>query len=208
MKTLTIGLLMALLVGTAAAQGSTATAQVSTHKDAPDLVVIKTSWRKVERFTPTLNEASGSNPEYAGRMAVNTARINEFNSARQTGADVPPPKLLSVPSTPSLQPAARSWSGYRYEFTVKNTGAKLIRQVVFEHSSIDPRTQKKLGRRQYKSNVKIRPGLTAKLVVHSSRHPIVTIDVTQTGQQDQSQGQVVIQRIKYADGSVWERAAQ
>ncbi|HKO35206.1 MAG TPA: hypothetical protein VJV21_01925 [Pyrinomonadaceae bacterium] len=206
MKTLKIGLLMTLLVGTAAAQGSTA--QVSTNKDAPDLVVIKTSWRKVERFTPTVNEASGGNPEYAARMAVNTARINEFNSARQSGADVPPPKLLSVPSTPSLRPAVHSWSGYRYEFTVKNTGAKLIRQVVFEHSFIDPRTQKKLGRRQYKSNVKIRPSLTAKLVVYSSRRPIGTIDVTQTGQQDQSQEQVVIQRIKYADGSVWERAAQ
>ena len=208
MKTLKIGLLMILLSGIAATQTSTASAQVSASKAAPDLIVIKTSWRKVERFNPTLHEASVSNPEYAARMAVNTARINEFNSARQSGAEVPPPKLLSVPSTPTLSPGVRPWSGYKYEFTVKNIGAKLIRHVVFEHSFIDPRTQKQVGRREYKSKVKVRPGLTAKLVVYSSRRPMGTIDATQTGQQDQSHEQVVIQRIKYADGSVWERAAQ
>lgn len=208
MKTLTIGLLMILLSGIAATQASTAAAQVSASKDAPDLIVIKTSWRRVEPINPGLNGASVYNPENAARMAVNTARINEFNSARERGADVPPPKLLSVPSTPDLPPAVRPWSGYRYEFTVKNTGAKLIRQVVFEHSFLDPRTQKKVGLRQYKSKVKIRPGLTAKLVVYSSRRPIGTIDATQTGQPDQSKEEVVIQRIKYADGSVWERAAQ
>ena len=52
MKTLKIGLLMILLSGIAAIQASTAAAQGSASKDAPDLIVIKTSWRKVEPINP------------------------------------------------------------------------------------------------------------------------------------------------------------
>ena len=205
MTTLRIGLLLILLAGSAAAQVSTTTSH------APDLTVLKTSWRRVEPSRFLLTEApSSTSVDNRARMAVNAARTNEANSRRQMGESVPPPRLLSIPSTSDFQPPpVRPWSGFLYEFTVKNTGAKVIRQVVLEYSFTDPSTQKTVGRRQFKSKVKIRPGVTAKLVVRSSRRPLGTIDATRGGetQLDPSREQVVIQKIKYADGSVWERSA-
>ena len=203
MTTLRIGLLLLLLTGSAAAQVSTTTSAT------PDLTVLKTSWRRVAPDNPILNRSpSSGSVDTAARMAVNASRTNEAESRRLVAESVPAPKLLSVPSNSDFGPLpVRPWSGYVYEFTVKNIGAKVIRQVVLEYSFTDPSTQKTVGRRRYNSKVKIRPGVTAKLVVRSSQRPIGTVDATAAGlnQLDQSREQVVIQKIKYADGSVWER---
>jgi hypothetical protein len=205
MKALKLAVLMILLTGAAAAQG------LPTTSDAPDVTVLKISWRWVAPRNPQLNEARiFANPDAAARMAVNTARINEANSTREQGIATPPPKLLGYPASPDPIPVVRPWSGFVYEITVQNNGAKTIRQLRFDYFFTDPRTQVTVGRRQYKSNVKIRPGMTAKLVVRTISRPMGTIDARQAGanRADQSPDQVEIQRIKYADGSVWQRRAK
>lgn len=197
MKILKLAVLMILLAGTAAAQGSSTA-------DAPGVSVLKISWRWVAPGNPRLNDTrTFASPDSAARRAVNTARINENKSARARGIDTPPPVLLEYPASPDPIPAVRPWSGFVYEITVQNNGAKTIRQIVFAYSFTDPRTHVTVGRRQFKSKVKIRPGMTANLVVRSSR-PMGTVDATQAGanRPDQSPDQVVIERIKYADGSV------
>ena len=118
MKTLKLAVLMILLTGTAAAQGS------PTTSDAPDVTVLKISWRWVAPVNPRLNDALIINPEAAARNAVNTSRINEFNSLRERGIDAPPPKLVGYPASPDPMPVVRPWSGFVYEITVKNNGAK------------------------------------------------------------------------------------
>jgi hypothetical protein len=203
MRALRLAILLTLLTGTAAGQGP------STNSTAPDVAVLKVSWRRVEPINPKLNDTRViANVDSGARTAVNTARTNEANSIRQSGGNPPPPALLAYPATPDQPPVMRPWSGFIYEFTVRNTGTKTIRQVVFDYSFTDPRTQQTVGRRQYKSKVKIHPGLTGKLVVRTSSPPRGTIDARQgANQPDQTPDQVVIQKIKYADGSVWQRNA-
>lgn len=200
MKTLKLALLIILLAGSAAAQVP------SSASGAPDVTVLKVSWRRVSRSNPRLDEVPPRNPERTLRMAVNTARINAANSARSQGIDRLP-VLLDVPSIPYSPPTVRPWAGFIYEFTIKNTGSKIIRKLVWEYSFTDPVTQRTVGRRQFKSSVKILPGMTAKLVARSSLPPVGTINAARAGQNspDQSPEQMVIQRIKYADGSVWQR---
>jgi hypothetical protein len=195
MKALSLIFLVCLLTGSAAAQGSI------NKPDAPDVAVIKISWRRVDH-NPKLDQATfDGNPERGLRTIVNKARTN---------AD-PSQPLLPVPPLETPPPTIRPWSGWLYVFTVRNTGAKIIRQLVFEYAFTDPSTQRTVGRRQYKSKVKIRPGMTANLVVRSSLPPIGTIDAKQSDQNSQDQSpekQVVIQKIKYADGSVWQRGSK
>jgi hypothetical protein len=195
---------MILLAGVAAAQAPSS-AQIPS-----DVTVIKINWRRVEPSNPFLHASQGTDdPVAALKRVVNTSRINEANSARDSG-NPSPPKLLSVPSGPdTTPPTVRAWSGFVYEFTVKNTGEKIIRHIAFEYSFTDPRTQQTVGRREYKSKVKIRPGMTAKIVVRSSSRPLGTVSVAQAGRDphELSPEQMVIQRIKYDDGSVWERSS-
>ncbi len=202
MKTLNLLIMMVLLTGSATAQDSTSTS------GAPDVSVIKIDWRRVDGMNPVLVESRHSyDPEAGQRRAVNASRTYEAKSSRESGGSSPPPRLLSVPSTPDPIPTLVPWSGYLYEFTVKNTGTKVIRHVVFEHSFIDPSTQHTVRRRQYKSKVRIAPGMTAKITASSKLPPFGVINARQTGQtsQVQSSEQMVIQKIKYADGSVWQR---
>jgi hypothetical protein len=200
MNTLKPALLVLILAGATAAQVASSTAS------KPDVEVVKIGWRRVER-NPKLDEATLAGP-VTGMAAVNAARRNEANDARTNNPGAPrPPVILEGPSAVDSPPPRPRWSGYIYEFTIRNNGPKIIRNVVWEYSFTDPATQKTVGRRQYKSSVKIRPGMTARLVVRSILRPIGVIDATQPQQnwQEQPPEQMVIQRIKYADGSVWER---
>ncbi|HEX8175787.1 MAG TPA: hypothetical protein VF543_11770 [Pyrinomonadaceae bacterium] len=207
MKILTSMLLLLLFAIGAAAQVPSDT------QNAPGVEVIQITWHRISGGDPRLNEAPlTQNPERAARMAVNQARIGEYNSARMSqGGNVPAPVLLSVPGPDPVQaPVIRPWSGYVYEFTVRNTGTKTIRKIAWEYSFIDPRTNRKVGKRQYKSNVKILPGATSKLVVRSTLPPIGTVNARRAGPgtQDQSPEQMVIESIKYDDGSVWKRSSK
>ena len=205
MKTLQLALLMILFAISAAAQVPSRTSA------APDVSVIKISWHHVAPSNPKLSATPiSASPDYAARMAVNTERINENTSLRNSGGSPPPPVLISLPTIPESPPVLRPWFGFVYEFTVKNTGAKTIRQMVFEYVSFDslvtgPGLQRTVRRRPYKSKMKIRPGMTAKIVVHSSLPPMGTINAQNPG--DQSAEQMVIQRIKYTDGSEWQRSS-
>ncbi len=204
MRALKLSLLMILLTGSAAAQSS------STVSDPSGVTVLNINWRRVEPVNPKLNDRILTNADSGARRAVNTARTNEANSARENGLNPPPPALLTYPASPEAPPVVRPWSGYICEVTVKNTGAKTIRQLVFDYSFTDPRTQRTVGHRQFKSKVKIHPGMTAKVAVRTSSRPVGTVAAAPAGpnQPAQSAEQIVIQKIKYADGSVWQRSAK
>lgn len=201
MKTLKSVLLLVLLAGGAAAQVS------STTPDTPDMEVLQITWRRVD-YNPKLNDRAIPNPERDQIRAVNSARIQQaIQDRRNNPGQTASPVLLREPPTPEPPPVIRPWTGYVYDFKVRNTGTKTIRKVEWEYLFSDPGTKRKVGRRSYKSKVKILPGAVADLSVRSSLPPIGTIDARRaaSGQSDQSPEQMVIQRIEYADGSVWKR---
>lgn len=201
MKILKSALLLILLAGGATAQVT------ATTSDKPDLEVLQITWRRVDH-NPMLNDRPIPNPERAQIRAVNSARMQAAQQATRNNPGRPvAPALLAEPSVPDMPPVVRPWTGFIYEFKVRNTGEKTIRKVAWEYSFSDPGTKKKVGKRSYKSKVKVLPGATASLTVRSSQPPIGTIDAKRAGtsQMDQSPEQMVIQRIEYTDGSVWKR---
>lgn len=205
MKILQSALLLILLAGGATAQVTSAGAEKT-----PDVEVLQITWRRVD-YNPMLNDRPITTSERAGVAAVNSVRMQQ---ARQDSMNNPgrpiTPVLIGIPAAPEPLPVVRPWTGFIYEFKVRNTGTKTIRKVEWEYSFSDPATRKKVGRRSYKSKVKILPGATANLTVRSSLPPIGTINAKQaaSGRLDQSPEQMVIQKIEYADGSVWKRSSK
>ncbi|HEX8557978.1 MAG TPA: hypothetical protein VF668_07760 [Pyrinomonadaceae bacterium] len=204
MKTLRLALLVALLAGGAVAQGT------SSVPAAPDVEVVDVSWRKVQpapRFEESVTSNNSVIGEAAARRAVNQARLNGARDATVTGAD-PSPPLLDVPRTdPNATRLVRPGPEYVYVFTVRNTGSRVIRHLAWEHTITDPATGKTVARREYKGDVKILPGKTATLSTGAPSSPAGAAGAKQAGQRSQGKatGQMVIQKIKYEDGSVWER---
>jgi hypothetical protein len=98
------------------------------------------------------------------------------------------------------------WAWYSYEIRVKNTGTKTIRGLVWEYAFSDP-AEKNVRSRQYESKIKIRPGGIKSLFAKGGP-PRGVVNANQVSKMpaNNSPEQVIIERVEYADGTVWTRS--
>jgi len=96
---------------------------------------------------------------------------------------------------------------YVYKAKVANNDTKKIHAVEWDYVFSDPATQTEVGRVRHRSDIKIQPGKTAALTGWSQSLPTRVVSITKTDKKlkEQYKEHVVILRIEYADGSIWER---
>ncbi len=171
---------------------------------APSLEVLDVKWTRVER-NPRLDEDPFAIIERQRSLQKAQEEALRDNDALRK-ADLP---LVRVPT--SASPPSRKDSGprtprvtYVYRVTVRNTGTKAIRKLDWYYESYDATTKQFVGRRDYQTRTKILPGQTKKLTAQSASPPVYTVNAAQTDS-DQPANRVVIHRIEYSDGSIWNR---
>jgi hypothetical protein len=196
-------LLFLFLLGTAAAAAQTP-ATTATAAAPPNLVVLQKKWQSYTR-NPALDEDPfDANDDFADTQRAQ--RINDLqNKIRGRGAEAlepPPPPTKRTKDTP----APGQVKTYVYRAKVKNTGLKTIRAIDWGYNFTDPETQQELGRHFYSTKVKIRPGQDNELVGRSAKPQTSTISVKNAGKELGEQ--VVIYRVEYEDGSVWQPPQQ
>ena len=189
---LTCSLLLTLLLMTAVAAQQT---------DPVDLTVLDHSWRK----------------EYIGDSASNPLQPNEDlmqqtraerQVIRQRDYDLPNQPVQRPLPVPGPRPIpGRGRDVYVYKITVKNNGAKLIKEIEWEFRFLHPDTQEVLGSRRLASKVKLSPGKMRVIKAESIQQPthIVVADQLDKKYHDQFKDEVIIHRIVYSDGSTWRR---
>jgi hypothetical protein len=192
-------LLFVLLLGSVLSSLTMAQTAAVKHR-LPDIEVLDVTWRHTppERNNIDLQSYLGRAPlQFPDRSPNSVANLEVQPLYRST--DI------------------KKWSGWLCEFTVRNTGAKAVRKIVWHYAFTDPVTGQTVGYRQYKAKVNIKPGTTAKLVAREDRRPPIGVvdageieDINQTSGADkfpartQSNKGTTIDRIEYADGSVWK----
>lgn len=180
-----------------------ASAQVPTDSSPPGLVVGDISWRK-EAFVPALYEDPLSrNQEHADLEREQKQTIRQ-NVIRVQSGQLP----LPLPTTPASTTRPKLSSVYyRYEAKIKNTGTKTVRQVTWEYFLLEPETEFEIGRHEYISKVNLRFGKGTTVVGISDTPPNGVVSVTKSGQEVRNKfvERVVINRIEYDDGTVWQR---
>ena len=200
MKTnhLTLSLLLALLLATLATAQQTAT-----KSDPSDLTVVDHSWHRDYAGTQ-----ADSNPLQPNEDLMQQTRA-EKAVIRQRDYDLP-----STVERPMPVPGPRPVPGgrverdvYVYKLTLKNNGTKRIKFVDWEFQFLHPQTHELLGSRRITSKVKLAPGKTEKIEARLLQQPthVVSADQLKKKDRDQFKEQVIIHRIVYSDGSVWER---
>jgi len=200
MKALRLILSLMLLAALAPAQDSTGVS------DPPDVEVVKKSWRKTVR-PPDLDEDPFETNDRHREAVRAQRRSAESNAVRIARGDTALP--ARVPSAGPPAPAPDPYSPtYVYTVKVRNSGAKTVRSLVWEYVFTDPVTWAVVGRHHYESKVKLRAGRSGELVGYSASPPARVVDARRAG--DVSEGRlverVVIYRVEYEDGSVWERS--
>jgi len=214
MKALSLLLLTCSLAANASAQ---------TPQEVPGVAVTQHKWRQELRIPALLDDPFRANDEQR-EWVVAQRQTSRQNAARERGGQnaLPPPPRVNggyqnanpednqrtVVPQPVRKPG-RAWVEYLYEVKVSNTGTKPIRAVVWEYVVSDPETRRELGNHLFLSKVEIAPGKSKKLTGLTESHPAQIVEAAKGEKQPRAQyaENVVIHRVEYADGTVWERAS-
>ncbi|HEX8129784.1 MAG TPA: hypothetical protein VF527_11840 [Pyrinomonadaceae bacterium] len=177
----------------------------------PGLQVVKFSWSK-ERIGWEGDPFSGP-VENFDQMRVRTRNEKRINDAKREGSaiDLDRTTREAKADAANIEEIRRRQQppryGFMYKVSIRNTGAKTIKSLDWDHVFYDTDTKAETGRHQFTGDEKIAPGKQKEFSVFVSSPPSRTISVHKLEKRErESIGEsIVVVRIQYADGSVWQR---
>ena len=95
-----------------------------------------------------------------------------------------------------------------YKTKIKNNHSSAITEIDWDHVFYERGTENELGRQQFTSDEQVGPGKTKELTVTMTSPPTRTVSVTSLNleERDRFSEKIIIVRVKYADGRVWQPA--
>ena len=172
--------------------------QTPTVEREADLMVLKFSWSKYRPNDlvhsaldpgPSLNEPVSMKPP---ERANEPAEIRNRRDIQERRAD-----LAAAEQNAKTAPPRQDYYIMRLE--VKNIGTNTIKSMVWEFQPAEATADLEL--KQYICTIKAKPNESKSFQLMSPVAPVKVINADKKSQE----GKVVINRIEYADGSVWKR---
>ncbi len=178
--------------------------------DPPDLIVLKSSWSK-ERINWERDPFSGPNESF-DEMRVRVRNDKRMMDAKRGGSQIEMNKVEREARADAAIFEGMKQKGppryvFLYKVTVKNSSAKTIKAIDWDYVFFRNDTQSEAGRLEFTSAEKIGSGKTKELDVMARQAPAKTVSVYALDKTERQglDGQVVIVRLEYTDGSVWQR---
>lgn len=194
--------LLALFVICAAAQSI-----VAQDTDGP-LVVIRFGWDK-ERLRPIPSMAPLASQD---ELIQQSRREQQLATARNAQAKGATSRLeTQITNHQGAKVKAQQTElprdGYRYKVTLRNEGDKTIKSIDWDYYFVDPLTNQELARHQFTSDETIKPGKSKEVSVLYLKPPVKTVDARSLKKKERESfvGRVVIARLQFSDGTVWQR---
>jgi hypothetical protein len=176
---------------------------------APGLSVVKFSWDK-ERVNWE-RDPFGGPVENFEEMRVRARNEKRIDDAKRGGnADIDRIRREARADSALLEIARRKGPpryGFRYKLSVRNEGPKAVREVDWDYVFTDASTHEELGRLKFTSDERVSPGKSKEFSFFVPRPPTLRVsayalDKTERAGLDE---QVVLVRVLYDDGTVWQR---
>ena len=107
----------------------------------------------------------------------------------------------------SRSPEGKSFDGFAYQVKVQNASQKVIEIVFWEYQFTESSNPTNVVRRQFLCGVNIKPNKEKELKAFSLSGPSDVISVQSLANKTGNlfQEKVLINRVEYADGSIWQR---
>ena len=177
------------------------------------VVVVSARWSKSRLTT---EQAQSNTTDVAPAPAVTQAgklyerrRVNASPGERSPDADTTDGRAAQLESIvqESRQPKPKAVDGYSYRVKLKNAGPKVIEILFWEYQFSEPSNSSTIIRRQFLCGVNIKPDKEKEVLSFSLSGPNDVISVgTLAGKSSASfQESVVVNRVEYSDGSIWQR---
>lgn len=202
MKTLALCSAVLLLAATARAQAPAPT-------EGGPVAVEKYSWSK-ERIGWERDPFGGP---VEGFEDTRRRRADERRLARARASGMPGEadkieRELRADQVIKARQTAPPRYAFLYKISLRNNGAKAIKEFDWDYVFFDRVTGQELGRRQFTGAEKIGPGKRKELSFLVSSPPTMLISVyaLDKRERDSLREEVVLVRVLYDDGTVWEAA--
>ncbi len=185
--------LISVLFAAASGHAQTPTAP----EGPPDFQIVKYSWSK-QRIGWEKDPLSTTGEDMIDmRRRVNTERRTPTALGERLDRDDKAAK-----ERPTKPPRYV----FNYKLSVQNSGPKAIKEIDWDYIFKDAATGEELGRRQFTSVEKIGPGKRKELSVLVSSPPTRKISIYTLGtkERDGLAEQVIVARILYDDGTIWQ----
>lgn len=103
--------------------------------------------------------------------------------------------------------APKPLDGFAYRARIHNASTKLIDVVFWEYQFKESPTSTNVSRKQFLCGVAIKPEKDKELQAFSLSGPIEVVSVGSLAKKsaDTGEAKVVINRVEYADGTIWQR---
>jgi hypothetical protein len=180
--------------------------------DGSAVAVLNFKWAKsrqtVEKLdTPSAAPAAAMTP--ANKNFERNRRANDPAGVRDPNADSLDGRSAALDKSvqEARTPKPKAVDGYAYRVKVQNTSAKVVEVMFWEYQFKEKANPTNVARRQFLCGVNIKPDKEKELQAFSVNGPSDVISVSSLGNKAEElfEEQVVINRVEYADGTIWQR---
>jgi hypothetical protein len=206
MKSLILLLLLLVLISPGQSQTDTS------PNDGSSVAVLSYKWTK-SRQTARQQEPDNNTP---ASMMIQSDKNFERNRKINNQAGVRDPQEDTVDGRraaleKSVQeartPKAKDLDGFAYSVKVRNTNSRVIEVIFWEYQFTESANPGNVVRRQFLCGVNIKPDKEKELQAFSLSGPSNVISVGSLNNKSNNlfQERAVINRVEYADGTIWQR---
>jgi hypothetical protein len=137
------------------------------------------------------------------RRANDPAGVRDPNGDTLDGRSAALEKAVREARSPKATPV----DGFAYRVKVKNTTTKVIEVVFWEYQFIETANPTSVTRRQFLCGVNIKPDKDKELQAFSASGPgdVISAGTLASKSGNVFQEKIVINRVEYSDGSIWQR---
>lgn len=179
--------------------------------DGSPVTVLAFKWSR-SRQAGAKPETASTGPAPAmiasDRNFERNVRVND-PTARDPSIDTPDGRRAAIEKSVQESRSRKSspMEGFSYRVKVQNSSAKVIEVLFWEYQSTESSDSAKVTRRQFLCGVNIKPRKEKELQAFSLSGPsgVVSADSLAGKSGNPDQERVVINRVEYADGSIWQR---
>jgi hypothetical protein len=172
-------------------------------REEPDLIVVKFNWTKMRMNNDLIHSALDPGPPMNEPIRIKPPEPRNESQEIKNKRDMNE-RRAEMKATVDAAKTSKQKDADQYflQLEVKNIGANVIKSMVWEYQPSSKAAEYDL--KQYVCSFKAKPKESKRFELVSPYNPVKVIQAdVDTGKA--KDGRVVINRIEYADGSVWKR---
>lgn len=188
------------------------TQQASTQDDGSFLVLLGSKLTKTRKAIPKTEPTVAAPAATVTRDDINYEKGKRANDPILT----PDPKSYTIDARSaalekinqeSRSSGARTLEGFEHRIKVRNAGTKVVEILFWEYQLIESLNPANVTRRQFICGLEMKPKKEMEVVAFTASKPsaVVSVETLAKSPETPFQELVVINRVEYKDGSIWQR---